>query len=85
MWCDEGTVRSRGCGACGQLCRYVSDVGGFYCRPDPCIGIDPMGLCEGDLLTTCDPETGVRTEDCTLYGRVCGYSTRRGAYRCVRP
>lgn len=84
VWCDEGTVRRRECGACGQLCQYVSDVSGFYCRPDPCIGIDPAGECDGDVLTTCDPATGVMMEDCTLRGRVCGFSTRRGANRCIR-
>lgn len=83
-WCDSGTVRSRECSACGQLCRYVSDVGGFYCRPDPCLGLDPRGSCDGNVLTTCDPEVGVETEDCASFGRVCGYSTRRGAYRCIR-
>lgn len=84
VWCDEGTVRRRECGACGELCRFVSEVSGFYCRPDPCIGFDPIGTCSGNLLTTCDPETGISTEDCTSIGRVCGYSTRRGANRCIR-
>lgn len=83
-WCDEGTVRSRGCSACGQLCRYVSEVGGFYCRPDPCLGMDPDGSCDGNVLTTCDPDVGVETTNCAAFGRVCGYSERRGAYRCVR-
>lgn len=84
VWCDMGTVRRRGCAECGQLCRYVSDVGGFYCRPDPCIGIDPLGMCDGNILTECDPDVGVEVEDCTLRGRVCGWSDRRMAYRCVR-
>lgn len=83
-WCDSGTVRRRECGACGELCRYVAEVGGFYCRPDPCLGMDPRGSCDGDVLTTCDPELGVQTEDCTARGRVCGFSSRRGAYRCIR-
>ncbi|MBX3272945.1 MAG: trypsin-like serine protease [Sandaracinaceae bacterium] len=83
-WCDMGTVRRRECAACGELCRYVGDVGGFYCRPDPCVGIDPQGVCEGDVLTTCDPDVGVQTENCAARGRVCGFSERRGAYRCIR-
>jgi len=85
VWCDEGTVRRQDCSACGQLCNYVSDVRGFYCRPDPCVGVDPEGECDGDILTTCDPVAGVVMEDCTARGRVCGFSTRRNAYRCVRP
>ena len=84
VWCDEGTVRRRECGPCGEMCRYVSDVGGFYCRPDPCIGIDPEGECDGDILTTCDSETGITVEDCSERGRVCRYSSRRMAYRCRR-
>ncbi len=83
-WCDQGTIRSRGCAACGELCRYVTEVAGFYCRPDPCIGVDPIGECDGDVLTTCDPDTGIEVEDCTLRGRVCGFSTRRMANRCIR-
>lgn len=85
VWCDSGVVRRRECGACGELCRYVSDVGGFYCRPNPCLGMDPRGSCDGDVLTTCDPDRGVEVMDCAAIGRVCRYSTRRGAYRCVRP
>ena len=84
VWCDAGTVRRRECGACGELCRYASDIGGFYCRPDPCIGIDPTGQCDGDILTTCDPDTGVSMEDCTARGRVCGVSMRSGNHRCIR-
>ncbi|MCB9598109.1 MAG: trypsin-like serine protease [Sandaracinaceae bacterium] len=83
-WCDAGTLRHRGCSACGELCRYVTEVGGFYCRPDPCIGIDPMGECDGTILTECDPETGISVEDCADRGRVCGFSTRRNANRCIR-
>ncbi|MGE0788847.1 MAG: trypsin-like serine protease [Sandaracinaceae bacterium] len=84
VWCDEGTLRRRGCGACGELCRYVSDISGFYCRPDPCIGLDPMGTCDGTILTTCDPDVGVMMQDCAARGRVCGFSTRRGQNACIR-
>lgn len=84
VWCDEGTLRRRECGACDELCRYVTDVRGFYCRPDPCIGIDPQGECDGDVLTSCDPETGVTVENCADRGRVCGFSMRRNQYRCTR-
>lgn len=84
VWCDQGTLRRRECGACDQLCRYVSDVRGFYCRENPCLGIDPDGECDGTVLTLCDPDEGVFTVDCAEYGRVCGFSTRRGRNSCVR-
>lgn len=83
-WCDSGTLRSRGCSACGELCRYVSEVGGFYCKPDPCIGIPPEGMCDGNVLVVCDPDEGIQRQNCSTFGRVCEFSRRRGAYRCVR-
>ncbi len=84
VWCDEGTLRRRECGGCAELCRYVTDVRGFYCRPDPCIGIDPQGECDGNVLTSCDPETGVEVENCSDRDRVCGFSMRRNQNRCIR-
>lgn len=83
-WCDRGTVRRRDCGACDQLCRYVTDVGGFYCRPDPCLGIPEEGVCNGNVLTVCDPDEGVQMLNCASFGRVCGWSRRRGGNFCVR-
>lgn len=84
VWCDAGVIRQRACGECANLCRFVSDVGGFYCRPDPCVGFPEDGECDGTVLTLCDPDEGVQSIDCGLFGRTCGYSTRRGRNSCVR-
>lgn len=84
VWCDAGTLRRQECGACESRCRYVGEVGGFYCRPDPCIGIPAEGSCEGTVLTLCDQVAGVTRTDCADLGRVCGYSTRRGRNHCIR-
>ncbi len=84
VWCDAGTIRRRDCGACGQICRYVTDVGGFFCLPDPCLGFDPIGECDGTVLTLCDPDQGFQSIDCAMFGRTCGFSTRRGRNSCVR-
>ncbi len=83
VWCDSGTLRRQECGECASRCRFVSEVGGFYCQPDPCIGIPAEGRCDGDVLTLCDPDSGVFVANCRDYGRVCGWSTRRGRNSCV--
>lgn len=31
-WCEGGVPRSRDCGACGESCQIVPEVGGVYCR-----------------------------------------------------
>lgn len=85
VWCDAGVVRERACGECQELCRFVSDVGGFYCRPDPCVGFPEDGECDGTIVTLCDPDEGIQSFDCARFGRTCGYSTRRGRNSCVRP
>jgi hypothetical protein len=71
-WCDEGVIRQRDCGACGQACGAVASVGGVYCVDDPCMGIDYHGVCEGDVAVYCR-EGELRRVDCSDRGQRCGW------------
>lgn len=83
VWCDRGELRRRDCGACGETCFNVAEVGGYYCGADPCDGIDYLGECQGDTAVWCD-EGVIRMQDCAAMGLRCDYINDRIGHFCTR-
>ena len=83
VWCDRGVVRRRDCAPCDEVCGQVDDVGGAYCQPDPCAGIDYLGECRGDTAVWCS-EGGIQMRDCARQGLRCDYVNDRIGYFCTR-
>ena len=82
-WCERGELRSRDCGACGEVCANVAAVGGYYCQADPCDGLDYLGRCNGDVAEWCDGGE-FRSRNCAESGGRCGYIDDRIGYFCSR-
>lgn len=87
-WCDRGVARARDCGACGQTCALVADMGGVaYCQTggsdpsDPCGGLDYLGRCDGDTAVWCE-DGMLRTRDCAAAGQRCGWVDDSTGYYC---
>ena len=80
-WCESGVARSRDCGACGETCQIVPEVGGVYCAPDPCEGLDYQGRCNGDVAEWCD-DGEHKTKDCAAEGKTCGWVSEELGYYC---
>ena len=83
VWCDQGTLRRRDCGMCGEVCQNLSEVGGYYCGADPCDGIDYQGECQGDTAVWCD-EGVLNSRDCGARGLRCDYVNDRIGNFCTR-
>jgi hypothetical protein len=80
-WCDGGTVLTRDCEACGEVCVFM-DGPGYVCIPDQCNGLDYLGQCNGNIAEWCD-NGNFRSSDCATYGKVCGYVNEQLGYYCV--
>ena len=84
VWCDRGTLRRRDCGECDELvCGIVDELGGAYCREDPCMGVDFQGECDGDVARWCD-DGELRQRDCGRRGLRCDFVNERIGYFCTR-
>jgi Trypsin len=74
------------CGELGQICG-VDDNGELGCIDDPCEGLPPEGVCNGEIVTRCStPDEGVRrvvTTDCAAQGQECTLDS--GTAACVTP
>lgn len=74
------------CGELGQICGTDAD-GKLGCIDDPCDGLPPEGVCNGDVATRCSlPGEGTRhvvATDCAAQGQTC--SIEGGAATCVTP
>lgn len=80
-WCDRGELRSFDCGACGQLCGWISDAVGNDCADDPCGGLDYLGRCAGSVAEWCvDGE--IRSVDCSQSGQTCDFIDAEIGYYC---
>ncbi len=82
-WCDEGTVRSRDCAACGERCVEDPDDGTSGCTAELCSGVSESGRCAQDVVEYCDPEGRFRQLDCRSIGQVCTVTS--GVAGCVIP
>ncbi len=83
VWCDRGTIRRRDCGACGEVCQNLDEVGGYYCGADPCDGIDYQGECRGDVAVWC-ADGALDMRDCAARGLRCDYVNDRIGNFCTR-
>ncbi|MDQ3034118.1 MAG: hypothetical protein M3Y87_17035 [Myxococcota bacterium] len=50
---------------------------------DPCMGLDYLGRCEGDVATWCGHDGRLRTRACTTYGMICAWVDASTGYYCV--
>lgn len=81
-WCDRGVLRTRNCDACGQTCGASPEHGGaVYCTDDPCMGVDYIGRCDGDVVVYCK-EGELRTRDCAATGQACAWIDAETGYYC---
>ncbi|MCA9613477.1 MAG: trypsin-like serine protease [Myxococcales bacterium] len=84
-WCERGVLRQRDCAGCdGQVCGDVAEVGGVYCMPDPCEGIDYLGMCDGDTAVWCADGREVRRRNCAREGLRCDFVNDMIGYFCTR-
>jgi len=85
-WCDAGVLRQRDCGACGQSCGTVAEVGGAYCvttaASDPCMGLDFLGRCTGDRAEYCGMDGTFQSHDCAADGLRCMWIDDTTGYWC---
>lgn len=82
VWCDGGVIRRRDCAACGQVCGAVPELGGaIYCRADPCMGLDYLGRCDGEVAVWCDDGV-LKTRDCAESGLSCGWVDSDTGFYC---
>jgi hypothetical protein len=81
-WCDNGVVRTRDCGTCGdEVCALVDNAVGFACIDDPCGGLSFQGECDGDVARWC--ENGeVKQVDCAAEGGRCGFVNDETGFFC---
>src|SRR5690606_26813385 len=85
---DEGGRRElrTDCGELGLFCGLDED-GAIGCIEDPCEGLPPEGVCDGDVAIRCSsPEEGRRrvvTTDCAAQGARCAIVD--GTATCVIP
>lgn len=89
VWCRDGDLRRRDCGAEGMQCGWVSDDLGYFCfddaRPaDGCGDLDYAGECDGPVARWCDG--GVpRERNCGAVQGVCAWIDDDIGYFCREP
>jgi hypothetical protein len=85
---DEGGHRElrTDCGELGQICG-IDQNGALGCIDDPCDGLPPEGVCNGEVATRCslpgEGERRVVTTDCAAQGQAC--TLDGGTATCVTP
>jgi hypothetical protein len=60
----------------------VAEIGGVYCQPDPCDGVDYLGECRGNVAVWCD-DGALQMRDCGSWA-TCGYVDDTIGYFCIR-
>lgn len=82
-WCGDGEIQRRDCARRGLVCAYVDDEIGYFCTDaDPCEGVPPTGICDGDTVVRC--RLGEMTsEHCGDVGEIC-VTDNEGAF-CAEP
>ena len=71
VWCGNDRIQIDEC-AEGSTCGWDDAAGGFRCitGPDPCVGFDSFGGCDGAVARWCD--AGVpRFRDCSACNQIC--------------
>lgn len=73
VWCQDGALRRLNCGESGQVCGFVDDTQGYYCKNggSACGDVGESGTCLGDVVVHCRGGALVQ-EDCAVSGRRCG-------------
>jgi hypothetical protein len=57
------------------------DAGGFYCGDDPCMGLDYLGRCNGDVAEYCE-DGEFKSRDCGASGQRCRWIDDETGYWC---
>ena len=94
--CDSGEeeVEPRGTAIAHEACTRDNDcIIALFCHPtefecvislDPCVGIDLIGICDGQIATWCENES-LKGIDCAANGKECGFSNEKGLFDCLEP
>lgn len=92
--CDSGAeeVEPRGTAGAHEACTQDKDcIVELFCHPedyvcvislDPCVGIDLIGICDGEIVTWCENES-LKGIDCAANGKTCGFSAEKGVFDCL--
>lgn len=81
-WCDRGAPRRRDCACEGAVCGAAPERGGAVdCLPDPCMGLDYLGRCEGEVAVWCD-DGALRRRDCAARGLRCAWVDDETGFFC---
>ena len=85
VWCEDGALKSKDCGAQGQACGWESDAVGNNCvapAADDCAALGEAGTCDGTVLSWCVAGE-IQTYDCSKAGMSCGYQNDVIGYNCL--
>ncbi len=82
-WCEEGVIRERPCGQCGERCAWQSALIGNACEEDPCQGITYEGYCNGETVVWCENGDTLRERDCAAQSESCRYLGEETGYACA--
>jgi hypothetical protein len=81
-WCDEGVIKTRACGECGERCVEIDTVFGFDCQVNECGDLDYLGRCNGNVAEWCNEQGMIQTLDCADFGEMCEYVDMSIGYYC---
>ena len=93
--CDsDEEAEPRGTATAQEACTQDNDcIVELFCHPeefvcvislDPCVGIDLIGICDGEIVTWCEDES-LKGIDCEANGKVCGFNGDKGLFDCLEP
>ena len=84
----------RGTATAQEACTQDGDcIVELFCHPedkvcvislDPCVGIDFVGICDGEIATWCENES-LKGKDCSEVGKECGLNPSTGLFDCLEP
>jgi hypothetical protein len=81
-WCEDGALRERDCGCeYSKRCELSVEAGGAFCADDPCMGIDFLGECRGDVVVWCSGGT-LSQVDCAAQQQSCEFIDEDFGYYC---
>ena len=82
-WCEEGVIKERPCGQCGERCAWQSATIGNACEADPCQGITYEGYCNGETVVWCENGDNLREMDCAAQSESCRYLGEETGFACA--
>ena len=82
QWCDQGTLQTRNCLACGERCVEHNTQIGWTCQISHCGELDEFGECNGEQARWCDGGE-VEMLDCEDQGQICDFFGPNTGYFCM--